>query len=76
MGKHPVYVVTFWSKIALKSRFILNNDAGVCWCTLCNSRETAHSIGCFIKLWSSNSYISLGFNVVMCDVSFNKINCT
>lgn len=66
----------FRVKLHFKSRFILlNNDAGMCWCTLCNSRETANSIGCFIKLCSSNSYISLGFNVVVCDGSFNKINC-
>jgi len=67
-----------WSlfRVKLHFRFILlNKDAGVCWYTLCNSIETANSIGCFIKLWSPNSYISLGFNVVMCDGSFNKINC-
>lgn len=75
MGKHPIMWSLFRVKLHFKSRFILLNDAGVCWCTLCNSRETVNSIGCFIKLWSSNSYISLGFNVVMCDGSFNKINC-
>lgn len=66
----------FRVKLHFKSRFILlNNDVVVCWCTLCNSRDTANIVGCFIKLRSLNNYISLGFNVVMCDGSFNKINC-